>query len=243
MSVIDLSATFGAGDLPQVGDFIIVGDSEANHEIMHVRAVTGGVATVARGVLDTVPQVWPAGSPAWGDTDYALPYVDTGQAAGGSHPIEIEPETAGGVLSPRLARTLTLTDRSYRPLRPVGVTVAGTAWPDTASRRTNADVTVTWANRDRRAEDPVVLTWTDGTVPPEPEQQTVIEVYQGTTQVYSWASAPGATDTSHTIPGSVFAQAGQYRIVVYSRFQFDDPAHPAHGLVSFRSVEQLLDVS
>lgn len=212
---------------PVVGGFIIIGeDGETGNEIAMVESVSGGFS-LTRGVLDTVPRAWPAGTPAWfvdGSTLFEDPLI---RSAGEVVDYKLLSRTSQGLL-PLISAPLesaTLSDRPWLPNRPANVEAYGEAWSSEtyiidARSRPDPWVTVTWANRNRLTEDSQVLAWTDGTVTPEDGQTTTIEVRKldGTLL----ATHDGLTGTTFDVPDASFGVETFLELRVYSERSDDD---------------------
>ena len=204
---------------PTVGGFAIIGEAgETGNEIAMIDTTD---YNLIRGVLDTVPRAWPAGTPVWfvdGETLFEDPLV---RSAGETVDYKLLPRTSQGVLPPESAtlESATLSDRPWLPNRPANVTAYGEAWSDQSNRidatgRTDPWVTVTWANRNRLMEDSQVLSWTDGTMTPETGQTTTIEVLNAAGTLLT--THEGLTGTSFDVPDASFAGESIVRLRVYS---------------------------
>lgn len=200
---------------PTVGGFAIIGDDgETGNEIALIDADNGDTYgfDLVRGVLDTVPRAWPAGTPVWfvdGETLFEDPLV---RSAAEEVSYKLLTRTSQGLLALGDAslESYTLTERPWLPNRPANVTAYGESWSSEAApidARTRPDpwVTCTWANRNRLTEDSQVLAWTDATVTPEDGQTTRIEVLavDGT----SLATHDGLTGTSFDVPDASLTQS------------------------------------
>lgn len=176
-SVLSIKSGY-LGSLPTVGDFLMIGSGpDDTQEIAVVNAVSGSNYTLARGMLDTTPKNWIAGtrimvvpvnSPtadvqrrsAFEEVDYHLRTV-----------------TSAGILpiynAPR--QTIVLSERPHLPNRPANVTVGGVAF-GTFDLRNRASVEVRWANRNRLTEATQAPMWHDAPASLEPGQTTKITV-------------------------------------------------------------------
>ena len=99
-----------------------------------------------------------------------------------------------------------MSRRPWLTLRPANCRVNGVTHGEfNAAGLTTLDLT--WENRNRLFEDPVLLGWQDGTVVPETGQTTTITLYgrDGLTVVNT---IDGLTGTSYTLPISTFGVAG-----------------------------------
>jgi hypothetical protein len=188
---------------------IIGSGTEAQNELALI-TVASTTYTLSRGVLDTVPRAWTAGTPVWFVTTDDLIEDPNARSVGEVVSYRLRTRTSKGLLSlyAAPALTATLSDRPWQPLRPANVKAYATAFssvsaPIDATGRPNPWVTVTWANRDRLTEDSQVLAWTDSTVTPETGQTTVIAVLKpdATTVL---ATHSGLTGTSFNVPDASF---------------------------------------
>lgn len=172
-----------------VGGFLIFG-SGAQQEICLVTAISGGDVTVKRGCLDTIPSIWPAGTPVWGVTRTAQVVDPTEVAVGEVLKYKFLPVTSRGRLKIEDAteRQYTPGERAYLPLRPARVAVAaaiGANPPGTPQVGFNfeyplgvTEVHVEWANRNRATETSQVLSWDNPGVTPEFGQTTTLEIFR-----------------------------------------------------------------
>lgn len=182
-SVIPFALFPIAEETPRVGGFVFIGESDTTQEIALVTGRTSTGWTVSRGVLDTVPRLWAAGTPLW--------LVNPGARIVDNQTIYAEGETAVYRGLDRTARGLlgyedapsistVVTDRAHLPLRPANVQLNGVSFGPVAAGAASL-FTLSWAIRNRLAEDSQVLLWTDGSVQPEYRQETVVRVYDAGT--------------------------------------------------------------
>jgi hypothetical protein len=195
---------------PTVAGFVIIGnDGEEGNEIAMIDSDAGGDYDLIRGVLDTVPRSWPAGTPVW-FVDSTTVYEDSlVRSSGETVDYKLLMRTSQGVLDLASAslESATLTDRPWMPNRPADVTAYGEAWSSQTSiidarLRPDPWITVEWANRNRLDEDSQILSWTDATQTPEDGQTTTIEVrsFDGTLIT----THDGLTGTSFDVPNDSF---------------------------------------
>ena len=194
----DFSTYFGNVGL-EVGTLVLFdGGTDANSEMALIESVTGGVATVRRGVLDTVPQAWLSGTTVWVFRPVSLIYDPTARAAGQTAKYKLLPRTSLGVLPLEDApqQDFVVGARMHRPFRPANVKANGTLFGP-ASLDYGADgLTLTWANRNRLSETSQVAAWGDANVTPEAGQTTSITVYNSDNSVLQ--SVTGLTGTTWT---------------------------------------------
>lgn len=203
--------TFTGDNSPVVAGFVIIGDGEeSENEIAMVDAV-GGTYDLVRGVLDTVPRAWPAGTPVW-FIDDSVPFeYPAVLSAGETLDVKLLTRTSQGVLPLADAALVSheLTERPWLPNRPANVAVDGVLFntdvtPVDMTGRPDPWVPVSWANRNRLLEDTQVLGWTDATVTPETGQTTTIEVLTANL-VTVLATHDSLSGTSFDVPDASFA--------------------------------------
>lgn len=178
----------------ETGAFLLIG-SGPNHELCRVTALSGTAITVNRGVLDTVPRAWPAGTPAWVIGLNDLVVDSTERLAGDDVNYKFLPITSLGRLQEPEAtpHEATLTERLSNPLRPANTRLNGTPIGQTAMGFVNQPVTATWANRNRLTETNNVLAWTAATTLPEDGQTTELRIYNGSSLVKTITDLPGTS--------------------------------------------------
>jgi len=209
----------GLGDI-QVDDFLLIGTSETNHELVLVTAYDGSTDeyTLARGVYDTVPQDWAAGTPVWIMNEYFIGLFYDDLAAGETRSYKVRTQTSKGTLDYASASSVshTFTERPHLPFRPANMMIGSTAWPADASVVNGDDIPVTWANRNRKLEDAVVVRWDGATVAPEEGQITKIVLYasDGSTVLATYTAAQGAT--GYTIPASAYGTQAAVFVELYA---------------------------
>lgn len=216
-------SSFTGNTAPTVGGFAIIGNAgEAGNEIAMITVDNGGDYDLVRGVLDTVPRSWPAGTPVW-FVDESTVYEDSIiRSAAQTVDYRLLSRTSQGALALDDApdESGTLTARPWLPNRPANVTAYGEAWSaedDVIDARERADpwITVTWAIRNRLDEDALVLSWTDVSASPEAGQTTTIEVRDANDGTLI-ATHNGLLGTSFDVPDSSFGTAGVVELRVYS---------------------------
>jgi hypothetical protein len=204
------SGTPGIG--PNVAGFLFIGDTgERRMEIALIESFDANGWHLARGVLDTVPRAWPAGTAVW-FYDVRNTFMDDEEHSDGEAvSFKFLTVTSLGVLDPAAApiQGATLTGRPYYPNRPANVVIAGRAFGTVdLSASPPTTVPVTWANRNRTMEDGAVLRWTDANVVPEVGQTTTIKLTK-TADGSVITTIDGITGTSYDLPASAFA--GQFQ--------------------------------
>jgi len=203
---------------PKVGGFVLLGTTDTAQELCLVTAADEDGWTVARGVLDTVPQAWAAGTPAWAiNPGVKIADEQTVWAPGATASYKVLPRTSQGTLDPDDATpaTAVMTERPWLPLRPANVALNGVSFGD-IDVTAGGDIIVTWATRNRLTEDSQVLSWTDGPVAPEFRQETVVSVYDETDALV-FEQGGLWTENELTLAKADFDAYESLRIEVWSR--------------------------
>lgn len=170
------SFTLNSGNGPGQSVFALIGGgSDSQSEIALITGESGSNWQLKRGVLDTVPRAWPAGTPVWFMTSDFLFADQTQQSAGSQPNYKLLANTSLGQLSDSAATiiTSTLTDRIHLPLRPANLKVDGVGFGQVTMGMTGK-VYVTWSRRNRLTEETVVIGWGDADVTPEAGQTTAL---------------------------------------------------------------------
>ncbi len=205
--VTSLVASFddAIGPSPAAGSYVVIGETaDTASEICLITAYDEVNYTLRRGVLDTVPRAWAAGTAVWFLTA-GLDIMDSAVlAAGQTVNIKLLSITPLGQLDEADApiESGTLNDRPHLPIRPADVTINGVAFGDVDAVGVDP-IPVTWANRNRFQESAPVQAWDGGTITPEVGQTTTIIVKDlggGTLTTHS-----GLTGTSFDVPLASFA--------------------------------------
>lgn len=212
----------GYGAVP-IGAFVVmVSDVSQTDRTMEIMAVSStnatlGTVTLERGLFDTIPRDWPIGTPFY-LINQATRFDDPiGRAAGGIFDYKLL-TIAAGMLNPALAPVVEFspTQRPFLPNRPGNVRVAGSAFAavDWAS---DDDIPVTWANRNRLAEESRIVLWGDADLPPESGQTTTIKVWSEVLTGAPITTIDGLAGTSHDVPLSAFDDATSGYIQVLAK--------------------------
>lgn len=197
-------------DEVEADDYVIVGTGRAAEwcQVISLDMATA-VATVRRGVLDTIPRAWPAGTVVFFD--------DARSAVDGVERATAE-TTVWKLLTRTSSDTLDLDDgveisatadqRQARPYPPANVRINSQYWPALAE----TPVTLTWAHRDRTQQTaPAAQAWTDGSIGPESGVTYSLTVRDAATNSLLY-SAEGLTETS-----TVFSAAGSAEAIITLR--------------------------
>lgn len=151
-----------------VGDYAwLVNAAGAISEAVEVLAIDLSAATVslARGVLDTTPQLHATGTRLIGAGDWsALENVD--RAPGETVWVAVEPRTATlyGELAPVSGNPLSLSGRQARPYPPGQVRLNMQDAPEVVA----GDLVIAWSHRDRLQQTAYLVHQDEGDMGPEP---------------------------------------------------------------------------
>lgn len=180
-------------DLVQVGTYAAIGD-----ELVAITAVdaTAGTITVDRGVLDTVPVSHAAGTVFWCHQGF-FGLDKEPRAVGEVVEAKLLPSTSQGriAIGDATTSTITLAGRMMRPYPPGNVQINGSRWP--ASIGAAAELTLTWAHRDRTAQTVSLIRQDVGNIGPEPGVSYTVRAYGPTDALIHTES--GITGSSCTV--------------------------------------------
>lgn len=205
-----------SGASPTAGALIFIGDTtEQAHEIALVKEVTEDGWTLSRGVLDTTPKVWPAGTRIWTIPTDRIFVDQTLRSEAEEVDYRLLTQTNGGILAFEDApsESVVLSARPHLPNRPAQVTVNGVAFGSVAAA--GSTISVAWANRNRLMETTQVLPWDAPSVPVETGQTTTVYALKSDGSVLAtYDDLPG---TSFALPVSAFAGETTGRVRVTSK--------------------------
>lgn len=140
-----------------------------------------GTWRIARGMLDTVPQTWPAGSHIW-FVDENFDAIDPAlQLADTQLEYKLPPTTSLGTRDLDLTPIVTTNrpGRPYLPYRPANVRVDGQLFGDVEVSGHDPrpeNIKVTWSHRNRHTEDSIYRRWDEATTAPERGQSAVVTI-------------------------------------------------------------------
>lgn len=210
-------ATQGAG--PTIDGFMIIGGADEDQEIVLITGYDDPYYNVERGVMDTVPRAWPAGTPVWFVNLSARIQDNETRSAFETVQYKALPQTSLGILPEGAAPTFSgqLTERPHLPLRPANVKVEDVGFGVyDASDPGITEFEVTWAIRNRLMEDSTILAWTDAGVSGEAGQSTTITITDVETGavVVEYDALSGE---SHTVPVADLGSSSAVRVRVTSQ--------------------------
>ncbi len=202
------------GDQIGAGDVAVIGTGAAA-EWVQIAAydVLTGVATISRGILDTTPADWPAGTRVW-VADGTQQFSGTVRATGDSVDVAITSISTGGELAFGFASVVSVVpdQRIARPYPPGAVQINGDSYPATVVIDT---IDVTWAHRDRITQGLTIVAQTAPDYGPEAGVTYTVNTYDDATDTL--------LDTSSGISGTSYSPSivGVYRLRVEVSAQRD----------------------
>lgn len=181
--------------------FVFIGGDAVAEEDLEIAlasdSATAGAYLLKRGVLDTVPKAWPAGTPCTFVTLSVEIDDPTIRSDGETVDYKLLSKTSLGSLDFDSAPTLSgpLTGRPYYPNRPANVKVDAVGFESLPINYVDASdsgltyVVVTWNERNRLLEDNQVLAWDDATMTAEAGQTTTVTVLDRVTRAVETTNA------------------------------------------------------
>lgn len=232
------NASFRLADMEE-NSFVLLTDGNIE-EIVQVTsfAPLTQQATITRGLMDTHPQNWPAGTVAYFIGSSSFPQDDTTRSLGET--VEYRPvmQTSIGQMDINNVPTdsRTLRGRYELPYSVANVRIAGSLWPATV----NVDgltLDISWANRNRLLQDAATqVPWDAGNILPEDGTTVTIELWRGGSMVYQ---RYGLTGTEFSIPLNAIS-TGPYQLRMYTvrdgRFNFTNFTHTFNVVIPGRDV-------
>lgn len=183
-------------DLVEVGGYAII---DGEYVLVSALDATAGTATIARGLLDTVPVAHADDARIWFADGWQG--FDTTEAVDGETvDVKLLPLTGRGELAIADApvNSITFDQRQYRPYPPAKVRFDSLEWPEIIEGAT--DVVLTWAHRDRTLQTAYLVTQDESSIGPEAGVTYSIEVTDESLAVLH--SATGISAATATVPAS-----------------------------------------
>lgn len=213
---------------PELSGLALIGDDDMDETemelVMFDTDLGNGAWRIARGIFDTVPHAWAAGTKIWFiDTSFNA-FDPSVRIADAPHDYKLQPRTSIGIMDIELAtiRTTSHLPRPYLPFRPANVKVNATPFgledmsEDHEPRKWLIDIT--WSNRNRKTEDTIFRRWDETTTAPEPGQTTSILITTLDAQGEEVVSRiDGLEGTSYALEVEDTAQQTNLMIKVISR--------------------------
>ncbi|MDC8804205.1 phage tail protein [Halomonas pacifica] len=195
---------------------LLIGGDGLDHDELELALITAvddvtGLPDLLRGVLDTVPRAWPAGTTVTLVSLQDLEGIPKEYADGETVRLRLLTQTGVGRLEDEEAPTETglAVSRATRPTRPADLKVNGTGLESATGVAWADQLVITWAHRNRLLEDSVMYAWDDAALPLEDGVTYTVEAdaLDGSLAIIqaAWYSTDvGATDT-HTLDLTVDA--------------------------------------
>lgn len=136
------------------GIFLLIGT-----EIAIIETVSPLV--VRRGMLDTVPSEWIAGTEVWAFDWNADLSDEVEHLVGSTVSYRLAPDGYGG--DPYISASGVLSKRAVRPYRPANVKINTQMWPEVIT----GELDLAWSHRNRLVETSVPLKWDEPSTAPE----------------------------------------------------------------------------
>jgi hypothetical protein len=224
---------FVGGEPAEIGRYAIIGpedDRKAEWVLIESRNPDGSYV-LRRGVLDTVPHVWPQGTEIFFITTSFDAYDLQDPLAFVQQNYRLQARTSRGIadLANATSAQTTKVDRPYLPYRPANVKIENVMFGvvdedqedfltdpsnpdsekyDTWEPRNHWVFNVTWSRRHRMMEETVVFPWDGPDILPEDGQTTEIIVYRGMSDdAPEFTRITGLTGTSAQF--DIIANTGQ----------------------------------
>ena len=148
-------------------------------EIVRVESInaTTGAVTIARGCADTIPAEHIAGTRIWIYENFA-----GGDVTSFSDGVEVfgkfVTRTSADTLDENLASasSVTMDQRQARPYPPGSVLLNNVMWPSSIT----GALTISWAHRDRLAQEATLVPWIDNSIGPEAGVTYTLRLYDET---------------------------------------------------------------
>lgn len=196
-------------DAVAAGGYALIGAEFV--EVVSIDAVAG-TATIARGLLDTVPLNHAEGARIW-FLDGFQGTDQTEYAEGEVVDVKLLPRTGRGELALASAPTdaITMARRHDRPYPPGRFRINALQYPATIEA---AAVTVSWAHRDRLAQTAYLVDQEEASIGPEPGTTYTVELWNHATNTLLQAFT-GVAGTSQAF-STPLADGDSLRVELYS---------------------------
>lgn len=228
---LDTSTMTGVNLIP-FDSIVLIGDG-TYAEIARVRGNgTAGVFTLSRGLIDTQPLDWAAGTRVCFISPNTFPEDRSLRALGSSVTYRAVMQTQLDSMKPEDAQTITIPvqARQGRPYPPANIKVNEKLWPESVDTAGMASFEVSWSTRNRLIQvDDALLPWDAGSVTPEEGATFSLEVVQDGQVLFAYA---GITADTQMVPTDGFAR-GNVNLRIWS---------VRDGLPSYQVVEHAFEL-
>lgn len=227
------------------GEIFMLGESEADSELVMLDTYDSATQewTVARGLWDTVPRAWPAGTRLWRFDMSAANADPSVRSSGETVEYTLLPRTNIGSLAVENAVpfSATFSERPFAPFRPANVQIDGLGFGslEVHAEPYPTEIVATWATRNRTTEDQVSVRWDEGDAAMEAGQTVVLRILDDLGNLHG--EITGLTGSTATIAVASLPPALQgyiefvsdrdgYRSVYAARRYFDIRPPVGYGL-------------
>lgn len=211
---LNANASFRVADQEE-NSFVLITDGTVE-EIVQVTAFddVNMQATISRGLMDTQPRAWPAGTVVYFIGSASFAQDETMRSLG--EMVEYRPvmQTSIGQMDINdvPTDTMMLRGRYELPYPVANVRISGAMWP--ASVTVNGlSLAVQWSNRNRLLQDAATqVPWDAGNILPEAGTTVTIELWRAGSMTYQQT---GVTGNAFDIPLNAMT-SGSYEIRIYT---------------------------
>lgn len=212
IGILDTTAVLKDG--ADLDEFVAGSLAQIDDEIITIESITGDVATIRRGCLDTIPTNHAADASVIIWDGYAasdgVEYVSSDELD-----VKILTVTGQGLLAIASAPldSVTMGQRAVRPYPPANVQIRGLYYPPLLVADDLVGIVVTWVHRDRLQQTGGThIGWTDASVGPEAGVTYSARLVRTDTQV-EIASETGISGTTVTFTPT---HRGEVRLEVWA---------------------------
>jgi len=225
-------------DLVVAGGYAVI---DAEYVLVSAIDAVDGVATISRGVLDTVPTEHAAGARIW-FADSWQGVSSTEYADAEAIDVKLLTASSSGALSLAAAPvdSLTFDQRHYRPYAPGKVLVNSGAYPEWIDG--SAALALSWAHRDRLLQTAYIVEQSEASIGPEAgttynlriygEEDDLIKTFSGlsgTSQTY--ATTDETADSMIPASGASYAMTWTPRTSGFGSAAINTIAYDNSGLM------------
>jgi hypothetical protein len=177
------------------GSWAIIGTGRDAEVVGITSVVSAGSLIISRGILDTTPKTWPAGTPIWLASEF-LAADETEYATGETAGYKFSTIATGGETDPSDSPTASRTcdQRQHRPYPPANLRINGAYYP---LNRPHGNLTISWAHRDRTVQTAELIPQDEDSIGPEPGVSYTLRFYSGVTFTTLEREVTGLTADSY----------------------------------------------
>lgn len=211
---LNVNASYRLADMEE-NSFVLLTDGSVE-EIVQITEFSDITqqATITRGLMDTHPRAWPAGTVAYFIGASSFPQDITSRSLGENAQYRPVMQTSQDQMDINNVPTesLTLRGRYELPYSVANVKIGGSFWPSSVNVN-GLDLAITWSNRNRLLQDAATqVPWDAGNIIPESGTTVTIELWRSGSMVYQ---QQGITGTTFNISVDDLT-TGSYQIRIYT---------------------------